>query len=187
MEGNKFEQSGLSWGWATIVVLLLLFSGGVATILYMGRKKNDEDAAPDEKKADKPDTQTDILGNVVEYVKEKLEDLTVEEAAEKGIAVYPQPEGFYANKVGVVVAPVSEPDTAGWPLKRVYGSDLHKVNPFVKDAQQYFVNAKGAKLDIDGAFGAATEAAALKYFGTKTISKQNYNGIIAPYLGKPGA
>lgn len=175
--------SGLSWGWAAIIVALLLTMGGIGAIFYFGRKKDGDD-----KKADgDSDTQTDILGNVVEYAKDLVGSLSVEEAAEKGIAIFPQPADYYEQKPSTVLGPVSVPDTAGWPLKRVFGSELHKVNPYVKDVQQYFVNAKGAQIDIDGAFGGDTEAAAQKYFGSKTISKQTYNGIIAPYLGKPAA
>lgn len=171
MASNKTEQAGgLSWGWAFLIVALVLTLSGVGIIFYFGRKPDKEK----EGKKTAPDTQTDVLGNVVQYTNE-LRDL-IKEAASKGIAVFPQPKEYY-----------DESDTEGWPLQRVFGTELQKEHPYVKDAQQYLVQAKGEKLDIDGAFGSATETAVLKHFGTKTISKQTYNQIIAPYLGKAAA
>ena len=77
-------------------------------------------------------------------------------------------------------------DTNGsyFPLAQVTGSALHTPNPYVKDLQQYLIKFGGATLDIDGAFGAETEAAVLKAMGTKTITREQYNTIIAPPLGK---
>jgi hypothetical protein len=73
-----------------------------------------------------------------------------------------------------------------FPLKRVYGADLHTANPFVKDLQQFLNKNKGTHLDIDGAFGADTEKEVMKAFGgEKEISMNDYNIAIAPYLGKP--
>lgn len=71
----------------------------------------------------------------------------------------------------------------GFPLKKVSGAELHKTNTFVKNVQQYLNKYKGATLDIDGAFGSETEAAVMKTFGTKTVSKEQYNTVVAPSLG----
>lgn len=72
-----------------------------------------------------------------------------------------------------------------FPLGLAKGADLHKVNPYVKDVQQYCNKFAGTSLDVDGAFGKQTEATVLKVFGTKTVSKKQYNEAVAPALGKP--
>lgn len=73
-----------------------------------------------------------------------------------------------------------------FPLKRVYGTELHTANPFVKDLQQFLNKFKGMHLDIDGAFGGDTESAVMKAFdGAKEISMSDYNVAIAPHIGKP--
>ena len=72
-----------------------------------------------------------------------------------------------------------------FPLKQASGSALHTPNPYVKDLQQYLNKFGGASLDLDGAFGSETEAAAIKTLGNPTITREQYNSIIAPPLGKP--
>lgn len=72
----------------------------------------------------------------------------------------------------------------GFPLQKVTGAALHVSNPFVKDLQQFLNKSIGADLDIDGAFGSETEAAVMKAFGSKSVSKEQYNTSIAPSLGK---
>lgn len=83
----------------------------------------------------------------------------------------------------------SAPETVSgkkwFPLKRVYGADLHIANPFVKDVQQFLNKFKGARLDIDGAFGADTETEWVNAYGDKEVTLNDYNVAIAPHIGKP--
>lgn len=72
-----------------------------------------------------------------------------------------------------------------FPLKKVSGEALKKSNPFVVDLQNWLNKSKAAKLTVDGAFGAATESALLKATGKKTMTKEQYNDIVAPALDKP--
>lgn len=71
-----------------------------------------------------------------------------------------------------------------FPLKLATGAELHKVNQYVKDVQQYCNKFGGTNLDLDGSFGHQTELAVSKVFGTTTVSKEQYNSKVAPAIGK---
>jgi len=88
------------------------------------------------------------------------------------------------NPITEVVDIIKGNSIPGFPLKQVYGADLHKANPYVMDVQQALNKFYGARLDIDGAFGKNTALAIKKAFGHEEVDVQLYN-TMARALGKP--
>lgn len=180
----------------TIIIVILSILGGLAYVFFMGK------APALGASATKKTTDLDADGkpiNAAGYLINADGSLMTDAAGEPilgaGVAG-PTGGGGVVDAIAARVDQVKSAlsggsrqdtiDTNGsyFPLAQVTGSALHTPNPYVKDLQQYLIKFGGATLDIDGAFGAETEAAALKTLGTKTITREQYNSTIAPPLGK---
>ena len=195
-QSKKAGQSEGSPLTATIIIVLIAVLGGLAYVFFKGKAPALLGASAAKKTTDldadgKP---INAAGYLINADGSLMTDATGEPILGAGVAG-PMGGGVVdaiaarVDQVKSALSGGSQQDTIDtngsyFPLAQVAGSALHTPNPYVKDLQQYLIKFGGATLDIDGAFGAETEAAVLKALGTKTITREQYNTTIAPPLGK---